>query len=228
MLAVRQPAYLSCCVKSVQMGHLHIHDDQRVSIFLGLLDGLETVFRRIHCQADFIEQEAGDFQVDRFVVDQQDATSLMVLAEQRFGVRIVSGRCAPAAALLAKACGKPEEAANAGGALDAHFPAHQLDDPLGNRQPEAGAAVFSCGGVVGLFKGVEQPGDCFLRDADTGIVHLEAHHGLLLILLQQESAQKDTSLLGKLDRVRSVIEQCLLQTRGIALQICRKVSAVGF
>jgi hypothetical protein len=52
--------------------------------------------------------------------------------------------------------------------------AHQLDDPLADRKPQAGAAIQPGGRGVGLGECVEQP---LLRgrlDADAGVAHLEA------------------------------------------------------
>ena len=75
---------------------------------------------------------------------------------------------------LAEARGEPEGAALPGLALDADGAAHQLGEPLRDRQAEPGAAVFARGRAVRLLEGLEHAGPLLRRHADAGIADAQA------------------------------------------------------
>ena len=77
-------------------------------------------------------------------------------------------------------CGEGERAAPPRLALHTDLAAHQADQPRGDGQAQAGAAVPSRGGAVHLFEGPEDPVQIVGRDADTGVGHHEAENGLPL------------------------------------------------
>jgi hypothetical protein len=62
-----------------------------------------------------------------------------------------------------------EGSARSGNALDRDRAAHALDDPLGNGQAQAGAAVFSCRAAVGLLELRKNPCLVVGRNADAGV-----------------------------------------------------------
>ena len=66
--------------------------------------------------------------------------------------------------------GEGEYRAAAQRGFDPQSPAMHLDDLLGNRQPESGAALLA-GGGVGLLKLVKDLGLVGLRDPGAGVVH---------------------------------------------------------
>ena len=117
---------------------------------------------------------------------------------------------------------EPEPAAPAQGAVHADLTAHQLGQSARNGQPQPGAAVFARGGTVGLLEGLEQPRLLFGRQADAGVLHLEAHQRALIALLQQLGADNDLTPFGELDRVIGVIDQHLPQAQRIAQQARRQ------
>ena len=82
---------------------------------------------------------------------------------------------------------EPERAASTGLAVDADRPAHALDQPLADRQPQAGPAKLARRRAVGLGERLEEPCRGFRADADAGVGHFEAHRGV------QSSGDRSTS-----------------------------------
>src|SRR5262245_58220832 len=70
---------------------------------------------------------------------------------------------------LAIAQGEPERAAASGLALDADLAAHQVDQPLRDRQPETGPAVLARRRAVGLPEWLKEQGLHARLDADPGV-----------------------------------------------------------
>jgi hypothetical protein len=66
--------------------------------------------------------------------------------------------------------------------------AHQLSQSLGNRQPQAGTAIATCGGWVNLLKDLKQP--ALLRQCHTnaGVGHFKAHLQDIVTILKQLGA----------------------------------------
>jgi hypothetical protein len=103
-------------------------------------------------------------------------------------------------------------------ALDADLAAHQFDQPLADRQPESGAAVFSRHAVVGLLEGLEQSRLRLGVDADAGVADFEAHLHRIGGFADQAGAQGDAALPGELDGIADQVEQDLAQPQRIAPQ----------
>lgn len=67
-----------CRVASaVKVGHLHVHQDDRVIGLAGLSDGFKTVLCRIHFQADVFKHKLRDFEVYQLVIGDQNAATGM-------------------------------------------------------------------------------------------------------------------------------------------------------
>jgi hypothetical protein len=111
-------------------------------------------------------------------------------------------------------------------AVGADFAAHQVRDAAGNRQAEAGAAVLARGRGIGLLEGMEQPRHGVGRNADPGVLHLEAHQHGIAAVFQQPGAQRYRTLRGELDGVAGIVEQPLAQPRRIAAQPQRNGIAI--
>ena len=122
--------------------------------------------------------------------------------------------------------GEPETAALAKGAVDASLSSHQGGKPTGDREPEACAAVFAGGGDVGLLEGLEQLLALLLADADAGIFYLEAQQVAAGKRTGHPYPQGDSALLGKLDGIGGVVEQCLAQAGDVAMNPDGRVSHV--
>ncbi len=75
--------------------------------------------------------------------------------------------------------GEVEGGALVGLAFDPHAAAHELAQPAGDDQPEAGSVVAPRGRRVHLREGVEQPVLLLLRYADPRVRHLELQLGVL-------------------------------------------------
>ena len=59
-------------VQAVELGHLHVHEDQVVAGSASQLDGLIAVFGQVHLQPDVLQQELRDLPVDGLVFGDQD------------------------------------------------------------------------------------------------------------------------------------------------------------
>ena len=107
----------------------------------------------------------------------------------------------------------------AGRALDPDLAAHQLDELLGDRQPQAGAAVLARRRAVGLGEGLEQsrlrlPAEMPMPVSWTSKRSV-ASRGRLA---DRRDADDDFAALGELDRVADQIDQHLPQAAGVAAQ----------
>ena len=85
-------------------------------------------------------------------------------------------------------------------------PAHELCQFARDGQAEPRAAVAARGGVVGLFKGIEQARQRFGGDADAVVFNSEAELHIVIALGQFLQAQSDLALLGKFHGIAGVVE----------------------
>src|SRR4051794_24514933 len=96
---------------------------------------------------------------------------------------------------------EPEPAAFAGRALHPDLATHGLDQPLADRQPEAGAAINAGDRALDLAERNEQLGLLVRRYADPGVVHLEADAGAIGAVLALRNAHPDAAAWRELHRV---------------------------
>src|SRR6516165_3961575 len=87
--------------------------------------------------------------------------------------------------------------AAAGFALDRDIAAHHLAEPLADREPKPGAAVFARRGCVGLRELLKQLAHLLRRHADAGIGNLD-DDAIAAILLPMPRFDGDAAALGKL------------------------------
>ena len=118
--------------------------------------------------------------------------------------------------ILVQVQSKPEPAALSRFALDTDDAAHLLHQPLADRQPQPGAAVFARGGAVGLMKRLEQAGDFIRRHADAAVLHFDQQHTGRGVLFLQANAHRHRAFLGELDGIADEIEQHLAQAQCVA------------
>src|SRR6185369_15810345 len=124
-----------------------------------------------------------NFAVDRLVLDQQHPLARPVAARHFLRWRTLRRRAGGLRRVLPEPGGKPEGAADPLRAADADRSPHHLGELRGDRQPEAGAAVFAGRRTVGLLEGREQLAERRLGNADARILDLEAQQDLALIFL---------------------------------------------
>jgi hypothetical protein len=130
---------------------------------------------------------------------------------------------------------EPEHAAPAGSPLRADLAAHQLDQLLGDGQPEPGAAVVAGGRGVGLREGLEQLVEALRVQADPGVADLEAHDVALPHAPGRADGHDHLALRGELDRVRQQVGEHLAQPRLVAadhvrdavLDVARELQSLG-
>ena len=187
-----------------------------------------AIRRGIDAQPRFFEQETCDFEIDRLVVDDEDAAALVAGDELKFGILAARYRCA---LVLGPAdlqtCREPEDAAGTGQGVDADRATHQFGQAAGDRQPEPGAAVLARRRVVGLLEGVEEAWQGTVGNADAAVAHFETHHaGLAVVLVERAGTQGDVAALGEFHGVHRVVEQRLLQAHRVAAQGSGEVAAL--
>ena len=141
-----------------------------------MLDGLAAIAGNVDAQADRAQDLDRHLLVDEVVLRQQDARAGSAAGQlggdsaRRHGRRL-QRRGLP----TPQPCREPEAAAFARLARGAGLAAHQARQTAGDRQAESGSAILARGGVVGLLERLEQPRQLRWRDADPGILDLEAH-----------------------------------------------------
>ena len=99
--------------------------------------------------------------------------------------------------------------------------AHEFDEALADGQAQAGAAEAAGDGGVGLGEGREEAGQLFWRDADAGVLDLEAQAQGGGGLLDELHAQDDLSLVGEFDGVADQVDEHLFEAQEIADQMPR-------
>ncbi len=190
---------------------MQIEDRQVEGPFSGLLELLQ---RLLPCSgAGVTHRPAGelvreDLPVGGVVIDDQHAQPVEAFGDVHHQTCI--------GVLLAQRDLEPEQRTLAGLAAHADAPAHHLDQPLGDDQPEAGAAKAPGGRTVGLDKGAEQPGLCVLADADAAILDFEAETRLLRSLVEQPDADEDIAAAGEFDGVVHQVGQDLAHAHRVA------------
>lgn len=141
------------------------------SFFLAAQDGFDPALGGLDVEAEFGHLQEAEAAVHRVVVHNEDAP-----AGKTLGVDLAPGeeiRRLEGAA-FADHDGDGEFAAMAGNAFDGDVAAHEAGEALGDRQAEAGAAVFAGGGEVGLVKGLEDALKGLAWDAQAGVGDDEA------------------------------------------------------
>ena len=156
-------------------------------------------------------------------VGQDLARCRVVVHDQHWRLGNCSGKILPLPGGRAQTepGGEQERAADAGLALDPDPAAHQLDEPLADRQAQPGAAVLAGGGHVGLGERLKQLRRLFRRHADAGVAHRELELHLLADLFEQLDLQADLAVLGELDGVVDQVGEDLAEPQRVAAQILR-------
>ena len=94
--------------------------------------------------------------------------------------------------------------------------AHQLDEALGDREPESGAAVPSRRRCVDLAERREQPVHPVRRDPDPRVAHRQFEPIGVRPLARPSTRTTTSPLLGELDGVREQVEEHLSQAGRVA------------
>src|SRR6478672_4908978 len=149
---------------AVEAGHLPIDEYDVVGLIA--VGGLAYEFDPFLAGGSFVdvkshgEEHAGeDFACLGVVVDDEDATAAHVRVSGATGYRVT----------LAEEGGKPEGAAVADLAADAHIATHKLSEFFGDGQAKPRAAMLTSRGGVGLFESLEQAAHLLFGKTDPGI-----------------------------------------------------------
>ena len=118
---------------------------------------------------------------------------------------------------------EPEPGTHARFAAQADFAAHQLRQPAGDTQTQAGAAEAAAGGAVGLDEGLEQQRLLVGGDADAGVPDLETQQDTACFEPLGGHVHHHLAARGELDGVAHQIAQDLPQADRVALQQVRRV-----
>src|SRR6185295_2687681 len=93
-----------------------------------------------------------------------------------------------------------------------------------DRETQAGPAILSGGGTVGLQKGFKDSPLRFLRNSDATIAYRKTKHGAGLILILPGNTHDDLASLGELDRVAKQINEHLTQPAGISAKVSKHIA----
>ena len=107
--------------------------------------------------------------------------------------------------------------------------AHEFDEALADREAEASAAEATRRRVVGLRERIEDRLQCPRRNADAGVLHLEAQRDPRLGRAQWPDADTDVAVGRELDGIAQQVEQDLAEPVGVAYHALgqRGLHAVG-
>ena len=111
---------------------------------------------------------------------------------------------------------KPKAAAFPKFALDADFPAHELDQVAANSEAQARAAVFSRRGGIGLAERLEQLGALFGSHPAADIAYFETQPQPIFPGIGHTRAHQHLPLVGEFDGVATQIDEDLADTQRIA------------
>ena len=233
---------------------LHGHEHEVVGPSLHGRDSLLTVARHVGVHADLFEHAQRDLAVHRLIVHQQYARSTVLGHQQGLGVAGVGHAPADSVRVALEPGGEPEGAALAGHAAGTGVAAHHLSQLARDGQAQASAAVLAGGRVVGLLEGAKQPRQFVGRNAYAGVDHLETQQhpvvgrgcatlrrrlcrgGRIATRVALDTVvggvdlahpQGHAALLGELDGIGDVVEQRLLEPRGVAAQLRRQCQDLG-
>ena len=161
------------------------------------------------------------------------------LGENRPGLLIVvdnqgpdAGKVGDKALLLlagsdAEPCREVELAAHARFALRPDGAFHHLHQAFAYGEPEAGAAVFSGGGRVGLRKRLKEARALLRRHADPTVANRELQLDAVLKLFLDRHDQHYLAVIGELDRVVDQVDEDLTETQRITHQVRRNIGLRG-
>ena len=164
--------------------------------------------------------------MDRSLGDRRDDVRRSAIGDDRAGDRlgfdgvlrkdhhVAAGKCNDASIrVLGAGCRdfEMEFRADAQFAGDADGAAHGGDDPLGNGEAEAGAAMLARRRAVGLFEFLENAIEIVGRDAGAGVAHREADGRLGAGRRRHRHVDQHAAAVGELDGVADQIEQQLAQ-----------------
>ena len=211
----RQRADAARGLQPVHVRHLHVHQDHVVGGCRRALQRLQAVLGHVHRVAAVLQHGGGDGAVDQVIVHQQHPAARPRPGGHhgwRRGLRLLERQA------LVQPRSEPEAAAHPRLAVGAGIAVHQPRQLAGDDQAQAGAAVLPRGGVVGLLEGGEQPVQRGRCDAHAGVLDLEAQAQPPRILVLHPRPQHHLAVGGEAHRIGRVVQQRLLQPRGVAHQ----------
>ncbi len=103
------------------------------------------------------------------------------------------------------------------------FAAHQFDQPFGDGEAQAGAAMSPGRGGVPLLKRLEQKWKCVGRDAHSGVADQELELVQVVLHRRRRHLEGDVAFVGEFDGIADEIEQNLPHAGGIAEEGARHV-----
>ena len=203
-------------LQPVDARHPPVHEDDVVGTGgVVLLHGRDRLLARsddVHAIADVLQGVCQDVAGGGIVVGDQHGQMLQL------------ARVEPAARRLgaeAQPGGEEKRAPHAGLALEPDLAAHQLHQPLADRQPETGAPVLAGRRHVGLGEGLEEARRLLRRHAGARVPDRKAQLDPLAGLLEQLRLQPDLAPFGELHGVVDEVRQDLAEAQGVAPQALR-------
>ena len=200
-------------VNPVHDRHLDVHEHQvEIRISQGV-KGIGAVAHALHGVAHLFEQPLGGDLVDPVVLGQEDGE---VPGGTGQGLRQGKGSVLGQRVLL-EGQGKIDSGALARQAVEHHVPAHKLDQPPADGQPQARALVFPGVSLVHLGERREEEFQLILRDALAGVRDHEEHPlGPGGEGGQGKGLHGDGPVRSELERVAHQVDEHLLQPGRVA------------
>ena len=202
--------------EAAHVGHVGVGEHQAIGLPLAVrlpqgLEGIAASRRTLGLHPPALEDLFEDQAIGGVVVDHQHS-------------RVVDGRRTDVPLFAGFFLGQLEPGREVEGAAAADFafdpdpPSHEVHQPRGDRQSQAGAAETAGGRAVGLLEDLEDHLLLLRRHADARIADGEVQHDLAVAHRFRPDLEHDLAALGELDGVAHQVDDDLPQAGGIAAE----------
>ncbi len=207
--------------QTIQTGHLPVQQQQikRTAFRLGFS-------QRSQRRRAGIQRSHGQFQITEHIGERGPGFGQIIHHQRPAALQAQIAHRRQRLSAFRQAGGEPEDAAHARLAFRAGGPAHQLGQPSGDGQSQAGAAILARRRIVQLPERIEQARQCFRGDADPGVLHLETHQQIDRTFLQNLRPQDNRAAFGEFQGVAGIVEQRLREAHRVAVQPRRQAGGV--
>lgn len=200
-------------LEAVDFGHAPIHEDDLVGFrlvhfmeggegFLGGGDGVDF-------GGDTAEGAEEDFPGGGVIIDDEGAEVLEFWREDAGGF-VGAGL---------ELDDEGEAAAFTGFTFEPDTAVHEFDEAFGDGEAEAGAAVFTGGGHIGLGEGLEEACGLFRGHADTGVGDGEFQLDTGFGCLEEFGGDADLAVFRELDGIVDEVGDDLAEAEGVAAEV---------
>ena len=205
-------------LQAVEFGHLHVHQHRIETLWIGrqCFHRLPAVLGQPHLGAFAPQHGQGHLLIECVVLGQQETQALQARRTGGRHQRRMHGHVSLVAQGQCDIEGEGGTLARL--AVQRDLPPHHGHQPLADGQAQAGTAEAAGGGGLPLRETVEDARLLLRRDANAGVLHLEAQVQQVAVARQLAPLQPHVALGGELDGVAAQVDEHLFESHRIAHQ----------